>query len=183
MSRWPDPEDRFWSYVERREKNECWLWHGPVDSDGYGQIYWNGALVGAARLMLFFQGEDLSDGLCACHTCDNPPCVNPYHLFAGTKKDNYDDMVEKGRAVKACGDRNGSRLHPESRLRGDAHPYAKLTTDNVIRIRSDSRSGAAIARELGLPRATVNNARRGKTWAHVKSDLVPSTPIVDGGAP
>lgn len=162
MPRWPDPEDRFWSYVDRRGPDECWNWTGPVDSEGYGQIYWEGRLVGAARLMLMFQGEDLAEGVCALHTCDNPPCINPRHLFPGTKKVNSDDMKAKGRERKAL---------------GTANCKARLNDRLIHEIRSTGEGTCLLARRLGVNRTTIQRARRGRSWKHV--DAAPAAPIVD----
>ncbi len=77
----------------------CWLWTGARRRRGYGSIY--SAEIGseliASRVALTIAKGPIPDGLEACHTCDNPPCVNPAHLFAGTRGDNLRDMVAKGR--------------------------------------------------------------------------------------
>ena len=90
-------------------------------------------------------------GMFVCHTCDNPPCCNPEHLFTGTHDDNMADKVAKGRqsrgdthaaALKpATGLANGAHTHPERVLRGEGHPSSVLTTLNVFQIRSLYRSG------------------------------------------
>ena len=170
MSRWPDPAERFWSYVRTARPDECWIWGGPVDSKGYGQLTWNGRLQLATRVMLKLHGHSFQPGECALHRCDNPPCVNPAHLWVGTKLDNSDDMRAKRRDRKATGSANGSRKHPQRRPRGSAHRGSKLDEAQVDRIRRDTRPGHVIAAEVGVDRSQVNRIRRGESWRHVRTE-------------
>ncbi len=88
-----NPDERFWSFVDK--SGDCWLWTGAVNSGGYGSFFANGRIVGAHRYSLQMSGVELRDK-CALHTCDTPACVNPAHLYAGTKKDNARDAVDRG---------------------------------------------------------------------------------------
>jgi hypothetical protein len=107
-----------------------------------------------------------------CHKCDNPPCVNPDHLFAGTRAENNADMVAKGRARRVHGRFTGKRgpgSVPPYR-RGEAHPGARLTEDAVRRIRAMHESGSAqraIARQIGVSATAVRDVVSGRTWRHV----------------
>ncbi len=83
--------ERFWAKVHRTEK--CWEWQGTRNTRGYG-IFGN---RGAHRVAYEFFYGLIPDGLVICHKCDNPPCVRPDHLFAGTRGDNFEDMIRKGR--------------------------------------------------------------------------------------
>jgi hypothetical protein len=76
----------------------CWLWLGPIDPNGYGRISKStfGFML-AHRYAKHVDGNDV-EGICVLHRCDNPMCVNPAHMFLGTKKQNSQDMVRKGRA-------------------------------------------------------------------------------------
>lgn len=86
-------EERFWEKVKKTEG--CWEWLS-AKANGYGVFGCNGKSVYATRLIWFFTyGEWPKNYM--CHTCDNPSCVNPKHLFDGTAKDNYDDAVKKNR--------------------------------------------------------------------------------------
>lgn len=92
----PEAMRRFWSKAER-SKDECWRWLGATDRDGYGCFSAGGQKMQAHRVSAVFAGLPLASGLFACHRCDNPPCINPAHLFVGTNRDNVDDQVAKGR--------------------------------------------------------------------------------------
>ena len=84
----------FWKKVTIAGPDDCWLWNGYCDPNGYARY---GRLL-ASRIAFELEREPIPDGLCVCHRCDNPRCVNPAHLWLGTQPDNVADMVTKGRA-------------------------------------------------------------------------------------
>lgn len=86
---------RFESQVE--ETDSCWEWVGLRSSENYGTFYLNRTYVRAHRFAFELVHGPIPAGHVICHRCDNPPCVNPAHLFSGTQKDNMQDMVAKGR--------------------------------------------------------------------------------------
>ncbi|MDO9580401.1 MAG: HNH endonuclease signature motif containing protein [Bacteroidales bacterium] len=176
---------RFWPKV--KQTDGCWLWLGAKDSDGYGSIkIGNHRGTHAHRIAYALKVGHIPTGLSVLHSCDNPSCVRPDHLFLGTQLDNVNDMAKKGRDHKAMGDRNASRLYPEKRLRGERHPFrlhpdlhargeraanAKLKEGQVIEIRRSwearELSQHALARKYGVTLATVNSIVLGKTWRHL----------------
>ena len=88
------PQERFWAKVEK--SNSCWLWRANCNPEGYGQFWLNGKLEKAHRISWTFKHGAIPDRLLVLHKCDNPPCVNPEHLFLGTDRDNSRDRIRKG---------------------------------------------------------------------------------------
>jgi hypothetical protein len=90
-------EQRFWSKVEIREPDVCWLWTASVNNRGYGRFWITGQIVLAHRVSFKLHKGSLDPNLNVLHSCDERRCQNPTHLFQGTQLDNIHDMVAKGR--------------------------------------------------------------------------------------
>lgn len=107
-----DDIERFWRQVVVRGPNDCWEWQGTTNTRGYGQFGIAGKRWVASRLSLTIAlGRPIADGMLCCHRCDNPPCVNPAHLWEGTDKDNAQDASRKRRSINAR-KTHCSRGHP-----------------------------------------------------------------------
>lgn len=143
----------------------CWPWRAGKNRRGYGLIQTGNHSKPRASLAhrvawTLFRGRIVKD--CVLHSCDNPACVNPGHLFLGTHADNMRDMTAKGR--------HPSHVHPGLRPRGSAHPLAKLDESRVSRIRELLSSGVAVralARSYGVDRMAIKSIRDHRTWRHV----------------
>lgn len=90
--------ERFWEKVEKRGPTDCWPWLGGHDAEGYGFLYEAGRMQRAHRVAWTLTHGPIPGRQVCCHSCDNPTCCNPSHLFLGTNKDNTGDMWRKGRA-------------------------------------------------------------------------------------
>ena len=124
-------QERFWAKVDRSGgPDACWIWTGGRKGRGYGEFYKDHRLLGAHRVAWELAIGPIPNGLDCLHSCDNPPCCNPAHLFLGTQADNNADMVAKGRDAR--GDKNGSRLHPERLVRGDMH-FSRACPERLAR--------------------------------------------------
>lgn len=148
--------ERFWRKVRKGEPDECWEWIGTKNGDGYGRFHiWEPdgkRLVGAHRQSWEWANGRAVGELCVCHTCDNPACVNPAHLFLGTHIENMRDRDAKGRRQP---------------LKGEANGRAKLLAAEVACMRVEHAAGrgtAELAAKYGVSRGTVQSIVRGQTW-------------------
>lgn len=166
---------RFWSHVDIQTPLECWHWDRGRDFDGYGKFAFKGTTLRAHRVSYYLHyGVDPLD-LLVCHRCDNPRCVNPYHLFLGTASDNIQDAFDKGRLIVPAGDEHWTRAHPEYHPRGEQVGGAKLTTADVIEIRRlytvERIKQGDIAKRFGVTRECISAIIRGKNWTHIDDEL------------
>lgn len=144
---------RLMSRIELRGNDECWPFHGRT-THGYGIIDFNGRPALAHRLMFQLMNSQDPGDLFVCHSCDNPICCNPNHLWLGTHKDNMRDMRIKGRS-------------PHNSKKGVDHPSAKLSESDVREIRISLDAAYDLAKRYGVTREQINNIRLRKAWRHV----------------
>jgi hypothetical protein len=94
------PEDRFKEKYLINDDTGCWDWQHATNNIGYGMFRWDGNTMRTAhRASYEIHVGNIPKGMLVCHNCDNPKCVNPDHLWLGTKRQSYDDMMNKGRHV------------------------------------------------------------------------------------
>lgn len=93
-------EERFWRKVKKGEENSCWEWIAGRTIDGYGSFWFNNRVMKSHKVSYLLHTGDVPTGMCVCHTCDNPLCVNPKHLWLGTQLENIEDRQKKGRNNK-----------------------------------------------------------------------------------
>lgn len=134
---------KFWSKVDKKiSPIGCWLWTGAVNKKGYGDFYLQRGKrihVMAHRLSYEMSFGAIPHGLLACHRCDNPPCINPSHLFLGTHLDNVRDAVSKGR-----------------------RQITLLDDSDIVAIRSSEVTCANLALEYGVSLSSIHKILNGK---------------------
>lgn len=149
--------ERLLRRVERVDDG-CWNWQGCIGSHGYGMVTLGGQNYTTHRLVWMFTHGPIPDGMCVCHSCDNRHCVNPAHLFLGTRAENNADAQSKGRAS-----------NPPIRF-GELHHSAKLSRQDVKRIRElyakdPSRgSQSRLARVFGVTLQNIVRIVNRETW-------------------
>jgi len=140
--------------------NDCIIWKGAKTSAGYGAVrikqrnYYVHRLILAQKL-----GRHINQGYQACHTCDNPACINPEHLFEGTQSDNMKDMANKGRYGHT--------------LFGESNPHSKLTAEQVAhlrQLRKQGRNTLELANQFGITRRTVQMIVANQLWKHTSQN-------------
>jgi hypothetical protein len=147
-----DFERRFWTHVNRTDDLfSCWLWTGSVTRDGYGKMWWRHPVVGdrnrevAHRIAYYLTYGWLPE--CVMHMCDEPSCVRPEHLRAGTMAENMQDAKLKGRLWSG--------------------PRPRFTRDQVAQIRQRAANGVPetqLVREYGVHLTTISHVVLGKTY-------------------
>lgn len=150
---------RIWSKVTAGDSAQCWPWQGaksaPRRGLAYGKIAVDGVTHYVHRVVWAMTYGPVPDGMRVLHTCDNPPCCNPAHLFLGTHADNMRDREAKGR---------------HNAPRGSGHAEAKLTEEAVATIRLRCRNGERqnrLAAEFGVTPFAICAIVNYRSWKHV----------------
>ena len=149
--------------IQINAETDCWEWQGGTTAAGYGTIGYNSETHYTHRLMHKIHNGFLTEEKpFVCHKCDNPPCVNPDHLFAGSPADNIHDAMDK------------DRMNWPGRL-GEDHGGSKLTANDVVEIRERYAAGKAsqndLAKDYGIVQTQVGNIVRGEKWPHIGGPL------------
>lgn len=149
---------RFWAKVKIGTSNECWEWTANYIRNGY---HYGLFMVSSGKFELAHRvswkiknNKEIPSGLCICHRCDNPSCVNPEHLFPGTHQDNMRDMTSKGRNVTRKGERNNR---------------SKLTQSQVQEIRTKSAftTQVQLAKDYRVSQAAIWYILRNRNWKDI----------------
>lgn len=151
----PEP---FWDRATIGSNDECWPWKRNTNPQGYGTLKAQGKMQRAHRLAYELSRGPIPEGMVVCHTCDNPSCVNPHHLFLGSQRDNVRDMMSKGR-------------QSDTAKSGESNLSAKLTAPQVVAIRelyaSKEHSQSDLATMFGVTRQQISLIVNRKNWTHI----------------
>ena len=142
--------DRFWSKVDIKGDDECWNWKAHCNRDGYGYHWIKKVIWRAHRYAYTITYGVIAKGLIVCHTCDNPSCCNPKHLWLGTVADNMKDKNNKKRQAK--GEQNGQ---------------SKLNSKQVLEIRSQKLSFDQYAQKFKVSSTQIRDIIKRKYWKHI----------------
>lgn len=156
--RWHGKTDsqRFEEKFEAVPFGGCWIWTAAINANGYACV-WDGEKVEAASRVSYrlYIGE-IPRGAFICHHCDNPLCVRPDHLYAGTHKQNMADKMRRGRGAGA-----------PMNSKGEGNVKAKLRVTDVLVIRQSSAGSRELAATFGVNIGTIQSIRSRKTWRHL----------------
>jgi hypothetical protein len=140
----------------------CWVWSAALRGKGrYGTIRVRGRHERAHRVSWLLHRGPIPDGLFVLHDCDNPPCVNPDHLFLGTQADNIADCVHKGRFKV-----------PD--FRGEQNGRSKLTeaeARELLALRSSGLTQRQVADRFGISDVQVGDIWNGESWRHLQEAI------------
>lgn len=145
---------RFFDKVKKTKG--CWEWIGGKFYHGYGVFKFNYKTWKAHRFSRLIHNGFIPKGMCVCHTCDNKLCVNPKHLWLGTKSDNNKDRDKKGRMAHNCGEKHGR---------------SKLTEKQVLEIRkiykAENISQEKLGKRFNVCRQSIGHIINKQNWQHI----------------
>lgn len=150
----PKEIERFWSKVSKGSQDSCWEWEASRNCDGRGRFWLQGSTFYAPRISYFLENNQDPGDFLICHSCNNPQCCNPSHLYAGEVLDNSKDSIKAG-----------------SQVRGESQGLSKLTEVDVLKIRELYQTGQwsqrALGKHFGVSQHPIKEAIHRRTWKHV----------------
>jgi len=147
------PED-VWKQINRKSEDECWEWIGKSLSKGYGHLRINNKDCYSHRMVYIETYGSIPEGLCILHTCNNPKCCNPKHLYVGTHADNMEQMSKDGRSNM-----------------GEKHPNSRLSNQIIIKIRflysTGKYSQKCLGKMVGVSQGQISRIIKKDGWKHI----------------
>jgi len=142
--------------------------------NGYSKIGYHGKTYLGHRLVWEMYNGLIPDDLCICHHCDNRKCVNPDHLFMGTRTENMQDMIMKGRQNFSGLRTNGAQEKAnENKLSGADHPNSSITTEKADSIAflyvNEGLKQTQLSERFGISQAAVSRIVRGEHWTQLRT--------------
>lgn len=182
---WPCDAERLGAGADRSAAQDgCWVWMKSRSKKGYGRINVRNIIEFAHRVAWCLANGPIPEGLLVLHRCDNPPCVNPAHLFIGTAAQNTADMLAKGREYrKGSGNPAALAAGRLSLPKGAAHHNSKLNDDDVREIRALYPMGwtlQALSDKFAVHAGTIGPALYGRTWSHLPGAIKRGRPAGGG---
>lgn len=145
-------DERFWEKVAVGSNEDCWPWLAALTHDNYGRFSVDGGQVMSHRMAWILTNGKLEPNICVCHSCDNPPCCNPAHLWLGRHQDNQRDMAHKKRR---SGTINGRSILKETDI------------PRIISLRENGLTYTDIAKKYAVSKHTIGRIIRGEGWTHI----------------
>jgi len=142
-----------------KDKAGCWIWNGATTNFGHGRIKINNKTLSVHRISYEIHRGKIPNGLFVCHHCDNPTCINPKHLFLGTRSDNMKDAYNKGRIKIPC--HHGEYAYQHILTEKDVKKILKIKKEKKI-------SEQELGKKFGVARNTINNIINNRNWKHIK---------------
>ncbi len=130
---------------------DCIIWGGAMKHNGYGVLRRKGKTYRAHRYVYAKLHGAIPDGVFIMHTCDNPSCINPFHLKAGTPQENTTDMINKNRMCT-----------------GSAHPGSKLTEEDVLEIRKSVENNGTLSKRYNVSPTTITQIKKRERWNYLR---------------
>jgi len=160
-------KSKFYEKIDKAGPGDCWNWLGAINDSGYGIVSLGGRNLRAHRVSWELKNKkQIPDGKCVLHRCDNRPCVNPDHLFLGTRADNVSDMDDKGRRKSGIGNGSGQ---------------AKLSEADISEIWKATFRGETnreIAGKYGVSHTSIWQVLNGRTWVAQTREMPRPAPVV-----
>lgn len=148
----------------------CWIWTGRKNDQGYGKLSIANRTEKAHRVSYVIHKGEIPSGLCVCHSCDNPSCVNPEHLWLGTQRENIYDCISKNRDNSSGLTAHGCK----GMTCGEMHGHHKLTGKQVIEILAASKNGesnVSISRRYPVGRQAIYKITKHLRWGCIDNEF------------